>query len=456
MLGGIACRQALAAVALAVSVGLPMSVSVGAAPAAAQASDFTMMPPSPYRAKDFAFVYAGGRFHLFYIRENQTIPAESDSNALDLGHAVSTDLRNWDQLAPVMHTRADKWDNLHIWAPSIVDSNGTFYMFYTGVTKVPFSYTWYQRTGVAWSTDPKLDLWSRGDAPAYSGSQSGWAYSDSSQFSGCQFRDPFVMKDPAHPGQWLHYYCATPRNTTPTNQLIVGVARSEAPDGPWLGPWPMLNTDGTAGGLGFCESPHVFQFNGLWYLFFTTNGVRPIAFETATSPTADSTGWSSPLRLFGEVGADSTASNQWFASEYLKVGQHHYLAVANGLTNGIDIREMFPGTPPHFWLGTPTVTAVDERQDPGDFRISWLGSAARRGSATLRLDLPEASPARVDVFDVLGRRTLRLLERRLSAGETTVSWDGRDAAGTAVGCGMYFARLMTPAGIRVARVPIVR
>jgi hypothetical protein len=439
-----------------VLASLPWAGPVPASALEEGSPTFTMMPPAPYRAKDFAFVYAGGMFHLFYIRENSTIPAESDSNALELGHAVSTDLRTWNQLAPVMHTRTDKWDNLHIWAPSIVDNNGTFYMFYTGVTKVPFSYTWYQRTGVASSTDPNLALWSRDDAPLYSGSQSGWVYSDSSQFSGCQFRDPFVMKDPAHPGQWLHYYCATPLNATATNMLIVGTARSTTPSGPWPAPWPMLNTDGTAAGLGFCESPHVFQFNGLWYLFFTTNGSRPIAFETATSPTADSTGWSSPLRLYAEAGAESTASNQWFASEHLKVGSHHYLAVANALTNGIEIREMFAGTPPHFSLGSPTVTAVEGGEPPDDVRITWLGPATKRGSASLRLDLPQATPARVDIFDVMGRRTLRLLERRLPAGETVVSWDGRDAAGTAVGCGMYFARLATPAGVRVARVPIVR
>jgi hypothetical protein len=30
----------------------------------------TMFPPYPYRPKDFAFIYAQGLFHLFYIRHN--------------------------------------------------------------------------------------------------------------------------------------------------------------------------------------------------------------------------------------------------------------------------------------------------------------------------------------------------------------------------------------------------
>ena len=98
-----------------------------------------MLAPPPYRPKDFTMVKKDGVFHLFYIRRDVTIPMEDSEN--DLGHAVSTDLYSWTQLPPVLHVRSDSWDNRHVWAPSIVERDGVYYMFYTGVSDSPGSGT---------------------------------------------------------------------------------------------------------------------------------------------------------------------------------------------------------------------------------------------------------------------------------------------------------------------------
>lgn len=63
-------------------------------------------------------------------------------------------------------------------------------------------------------------------------------------------------------------------------------------------------------------------------------------------------------------------------------------------------------------------------------------------STTLRLDLPRSGRARVEIFDVSGRRVTTLLDGELSAGRQEITWHGRDDQGRAVASGVYFARLV--------------
>jgi len=63
---------------------------------------------------------------------------------------------------------------------------------------------------------------------------------------------------------------------------------------------------------------------------------------------------------------------------------------------------------------------------------------------------------RLAVYDVMGRRVRTITDGELPAGGTEVRWDGRDANGTKVGSGVYFASL-TAAGTRKSvRVPLIR
>jgi flagellar hook assembly protein FlgD len=71
---------------------------------------------------------------------------------------------------------------------------------------------------------------------------------------------------------------------------------------------------------------------------------------------------------------------------------------------------------------------------------------------SLLVELPSSQPARLDVFDLQGRRVRTLADRRLPRGATVLEWDGRDAAGAAVPRGLYFARLTTPLATRTARI----
>ena len=62
-------------------------------------------------------------------------------------------------------------------------------------------------------------------------------------------------------------------------------------------------------------------------------------------------------------------------------------------------------------------------------------------STLIPYQLPGATQVRLEVFNVLGQRVTTLVDGERSAGFHTAVWDATDAAGQAVGAGVYFYRL---------------
>ena len=413
----------------------------------AAAQSGTMYAPIPYWPRDFAFIYAQGLFHLFYIRHAMNV-VHDDSTEIDFGHAVSQDLTNWTQRDPILHVRPGSWDDLHVWAPSIIQRDGTYHLYYAGVTRVPYAYSLYQRIGVATSED--LETWTRYDAPVYGGNQAPWAFADSSRYEGCQFRDPHVIEDPTRSDAWLMYYSATPREAA--NQLIVGVARNGMGLTAWEDLKPLWNTD-AAHFQGFTESPCMFPHGGRWYLFFSTNSGHPIRFQHAASPIADSTGWAGTYRLSD----NAPGTDGWFAPEYLKVGSHEYFAAANSSDHSIEIREMTWTGVASFTLSTPSVTAVpgEPGVEEGALGVVALGNGLGGSEIRFRVDLPSTMEAEVSLHDIAGRRVRGLHSGSLPGGGATITWDRKDDGGRALGAGIYIVRLDTALGSRHAKAAVL-
>jgi Matrixin/FlgD Ig-like domain len=74
-----------------------------------------------------------------------------------------------------------------------------------------------------------------------------------------------------------------------------------------------------------------------------------------------------------------------------------------------------------------------------------LASQMHAGHPTLRFDMKEAGPVRLEVFDVAGRRMATLVNGLRDAGEHEIAWDGETPNGDARR-GIYFARIETPEG----------
>jgi len=73
-----------------------------------------------------------------------------------------------------------------------------------------------------------------------------------------------------------------------------------------------------------------------------------------------------------------------------------------------------------------------------------------RGRPAFTLNLAQAGPVRLAVYDASGRRLRAVFDsgsRPVDAGTHRVCWDGRDERDRQVGAGVYLVRLETTAGI---------
>jgi sucrose-6-phosphate hydrolase SacC (GH32 family) len=446
----------------------------------------TTPPHGRIQPKDFAFIYARGRFHLFYIRLNMwdSIYVADKSSARtekNLGHARSTDLIHWwdEAVLPrdttVLQVRSGHWDNFHVWAPSIVQQDTTYFMFYTGVTDTILSdqtHRYHQRIGVATSSD--LDTWTRYDAPVLRADDVLWAHkAPLSPYDGSQqLRDAYVMEDPEHPGHWLMHFVAVDS----TNNMAVGVAKSTGNLFRWTAEAkPLRSTASPRTHASKVESPHVFSHGNQWWMFLTPGAplgqsdslpYNPVAFETnmdSLGGPADTTltHWSTLDTLYNYIypNPDDKLA-YWHGSEYLAVDGHEYLAAYDDWHMDVAISEIIWTGDAEFTLGSASVADVgvgpDRHAARGDLRLALSGTQPARSRVSLQLELPSRMHVRLAVFDVGGRRVKTLLDGELPAGLRGVVWDGHDASGASVGCGVYFARLTCPQGTRVVKSVLLR
>ena len=96
-------------------------------------------------------------------------------------------------------------------------------------------------------------------------------------------------------------------------------------------------------------------------------------------------------------------------------------------------------------------------RDPHVSRLQVLTAPnPSAGGVVIRCLLPTRAQTTVVLFDASGRMVRRLHEGDLPAGETPLSWDGRDDAGREVPAGVYLVKVTTPAGETSGRVVLTR
>jgi len=77
-------------------------------------------------------------------------------------------------------------------------------------------------------------------------------------------------------------------------------------------------------------------------------------------------------------------------------------------------------------------------------------------ATTIGYFLPEKSAARIDIFDVSGRRVASLIDRIQGRGYHVAIWDGRNHKGQQVGAGVYFYRLKSGKQVLTRKMVILR
>jgi hypothetical protein len=88
---------------------------------------------------------------------------------------------------------------------------------------------------------------------------------------------------------------------------------------------------------------------------------------------------------------------------------------------------------------------------PGELALYPARPNPFNPTTSFSFDLPATSDVRLEVFDVLGRRTATVLEGSLPAGRHTAGWDASDLPS-----GVYFARLSTPTSTRTTKLVLLK
>ena len=149
---------------------------------------------------DYWFADDGERYHLFFLYASRALhDPEARHYRASIGHAVSTDLVEWTQVADALvRSDAPAFDELATWTGSVVrHPDGTWFMFYTGATLAPGGQN-VQRIGYA--TSPDLFTWTKADGPVLEATGPWYEKLSSGAWHDEAFRDPWVFADPGGDG----------------------------------------------------------------------------------------------------------------------------------------------------------------------------------------------------------------------------------------------------------------
>ena len=92
---------------------------------------------------------------------------------------------------------------------------------------------------------------------------------------------------------------------------------------------------------------------------------------------------------------------------------------------------------------------------PDAFTVSQTGQTAGP-VAEFSLNLPEACGVSFVIYNVAGQRVRTLVEDNLSAGITSLTWDGTSDAGAPVSNGVYFYRVVTGANTVTSKIMLMK
>ena len=204
----------------------------------------------------------GSRFHVFYLQAPKALGDQylRHRNAT-VGHAVSTDLRNWHVLPDALRPGpAGAWDDIATWTGSTLVHAGTWHMFYTGTSTTEGGRV--QRIGLA--TSPDLVAWTKHPGNPLCEADPRWyEIEDSEAWRETAWRDPWVFADPA--GDGFHALITARATHGPTDARgVIGHAWSAD-----LASWEVRPPLSRPGEFGHLEVPQVEIVDGTPVLLFS-------------------------------------------------------------------------------------------------------------------------------------------------------------------------------------------
>ena len=178
---------------------------------------------------DFWLADDEDRFHVFYLHASKSLgDAGRRHRAARIGHAVSTDLRDWEARGDVIDVGArGAFDETATWTGCVVrDEEGVWRMFYTGAG---FLADWpdlrnLESVGVATSID--LEQWSKQPAPVVRADTRWYETLGTSTWPEEAWRDPWVYQDRGD-GRWHMLVTARSNHGPVDDRGVIGHAVSD-------------------------------------------------------------------------------------------------------------------------------------------------------------------------------------------------------------------------------------
>jgi beta-fructofuranosidase len=174
---------------------------------------------------DFWLARDGDDHHIFYLQAPRSL-GRSDlrhRNA-SIGHAVSTDLREWTILPDALGPgRPGSWDDLATWTGSVIERAGHWHMLYTGISTADSGLI--QRVGLATSDD--LVHWTKHPAnPVLEADGRWYELLDLTRWRDQSWRDPWLYIEPGDAGVHVLLTARSPQGSA-DGAGVVAHARSD-------------------------------------------------------------------------------------------------------------------------------------------------------------------------------------------------------------------------------------
>lgn len=238
----------------------------------------------------------GDQYRLFYLsgQPNQ----EPWWKTSWICGAVSSDLKHWQHLGPVLEPLPDQgWESGRLFAGNCYKEQGQYYLFYSGASAEAFD---QENIGLATSTDGLT--WQRRLDPLLSLPAEASVYGRCDRTNHLHWRDPAIHRDAAS-GKYYLYFCASLAGLG-NYQGGLGLAIADQITGPYhllppaIGPtaatrdsWPFYHL----------ERPQILHWEGQYHLFFS-------CFKAFVNP-----------QWLAEIGADAVTDSTlyWYVADQI-------------------------------------------------------------------------------------------------------------------------------------------
>jgi hypothetical protein len=190
---------------------------------------------------------------------------------------------------------------------------------------------------------------------------------------------------------------------------------------------------------------------------------HPVAHDFLAEPNKGAVAWIGPTAGTWQSANQIVASyiiDELFAVLGRPGGEAFRIAIERVLTEFADDQPVLDAAASYVYLGDPLVAFQDiataVKSPPSASKLDQCIPNPFNPRTTISYSIAQPGPVTLRIYDVQGRRVRTLVAGYLRPDRYTVSWNGRDDAGTQVSSGVYFYRLETGSFGAARKMVLVR